>query len=152
MRIRRSILPVKTKEGKLIGSSEKTATRSIRWGGGFNPFATYDLAISACKGRDSTGPMIQKFGDTRYALYGSADRTVCIATYPDPKPEGELDIYLPPWNEGNGTHIWLNVIPLPEDYPALYLALMMDRVNFPGTPKPNWTYGALYLHHGWPNA
>jgi hypothetical protein len=27
---------------------------------------------------------------------------------------------------------------------------MMDRVNFPGMPKPNWTYGALYLYHGHP--
>jgi hypothetical protein len=101
---------------------------------------------------DSTGTMIQKFGDTRYALYGSADRTVYIATYPDLKPAGELNIYLPPWNEGNGTRIWPNVIPLPEGYPAPYLALMMDRVNFPGMPKPNWTYGALYLYHGWPKA
>jgi hypothetical protein len=25
---------------------------------------------------------------------------------------------------------------------------MMDRANFPGMPKPNWTYGALYLYHG----
>lgn len=97
---------------------------------------------------DSTGTMIQKFGDTRYALFGSADRTVYVATYPDLKPAGELNITLPPWNEGNGTRIWPNVIPLPEGYPAPYLALMMDRVNFPGMPKPNWTYGAFYLYHG----
>jgi len=101
---------------------------------------------------DSTGTMIQKFGDTRYALFGSADRTVYIATYPDLEPAGELEIYLPPWNEGNGTRIWPNVISLPEGYPAPYLALMMDRVNFPGMPKPNWTYGALYLYHGWPKS
>ncbi|MEM1444357.1 MAG: hypothetical protein AAGF67_18575, partial [Verrucomicrobiota bacterium] len=97
---------------------------------------------------DSTGTMIQQFGETRFALYGSADRTIYVATYPDLKPAGELDVYLPPWNEGNGTRIWPNVIPLPEGYPAPYLALMMDRVNFPGMPKPNWTYGALYLYHG----
>ena len=101
---------------------------------------------------DSTGTMIQKFGDTHYALYGSSDRTVYIATYPNLEPAGELDIYLPPWNEGNGTRIWPNVIPLPEGYPSPFLALMMDRVNFPGMPKPNWTYGALYLYHGWPQS
>jgi hypothetical protein len=36
---------------------------------------------------------------------------------------------------------------LPEGYPARYIALMMDRINFPGMPKQNWTYGAMYLYH-----
>ncbi|MEM9018593.1 MAG: hypothetical protein AAGC68_16400, partial [Verrucomicrobiota bacterium] len=99
---------------------------------------------------DSTGTMIQQFGETRYALYGSADRTIYIATYPDLEPAGELDVYLPPWNEGNGTRVWPNVIPLPDGYPSPYIALMMDRVNFPGMPKRNWSYGALYLYHGFP--
>ena len=49
---------------------------------------------------------------------------------------------LPPWNDHNGTRIWPNVIPLPAGYPAPYIALMMDRVNFPVMPNPNWTYGA----------
>jgi hypothetical protein len=57
-------------------------------------------------------------------------------------------VTLPPWNDQNGTRIWPNVIPLPAGYPAPYIALMMDRANFPGMPKPNWTYGALYLYHG----
>ena len=99
---------------------------------------------------DSTGTMIQAFGETRYALFGSADRTVYIRTYPELEPAGELKIELPPWNEENGTRIWPNVIPLPEGYPAPFIALMMDRVNFPGMPKPNWTYGALYLYYGYP--
>jgi hypothetical protein len=97
---------------------------------------------------DSTGTMIQKIGTKRYALFGSADRKIYIRSYPDLGPAGELQISLPPWNEGNGSRIWPNVIPLPEGYPAPYIALMMDRVNFPGMPKPNWTYGALYLYHG----
>lgn len=99
---------------------------------------------------DSTGTMIQKFGNKRYALFGSADRKIYIRTYPDLEPAGELKVDLPPWNEKNGTRIWPNVIPLPEGYPAPYIALMMDRVNFPGMPKANWTYGALYLYHGHP--
>ncbi len=99
---------------------------------------------------DSTGTMIQKLGERRYALFGSADRKIYIRNYPDLMPAGELNIDLPPWNDRNGTRIWPNVIPLPEGYPAPYIALMMDRVNFPGMPKPNWTYGALYLYHGHP--
>lgn len=99
---------------------------------------------------DSTGTMIQKFGETRYALFGSADRKIYIRSYPDLKPAGELKVEMPPWNDNNGTRIWPNVIPLPEGYPAPYIALMMDRVNVPGMPKPNWTYGALYLYHGYP--
>ena len=97
---------------------------------------------------DSTGTLIQTFGDKRFALFGSADRKIYIRTYPDLKPAGELKVTLPPWNDQNGTRIWPNVIPLPEGYPAPYIALMMDRANFPGMPKPNWTYGALYLYHG----
>ncbi len=99
---------------------------------------------------DSTGTLIQKFGNQRYALFGSADRKIYVRNYPDLSPAGELKVELPPWNEKNGTRIWPNVIPLPDGYPAPYIALMMDRVNFPGMPKPNWTYGALYLYHGYP--
>jgi hypothetical protein len=101
---------------------------------------------------DSTGTLIQKFGSKRYVLFGSADRKVYIRTYPDLEPAGELQMHLPPWDDGYGTRIWPNVVPLPEGYPAPYIALMMDRVNFPGMPKQNWTYGALYLYHGHPPA
>ncbi|QDV66010.1 hypothetical protein [Crateriforma conspicua] len=97
---------------------------------------------------DSTGTQIQQFGDKRFALFGSADRTVYVRSYPDLKPVGELQIHRPPWNDDHGTRIWPNVIPLPSGYPAPYVALMMDRANFPGMPKRNWTYGALYLYHG----
>lgn len=100
---------------------------------------------------DSTGTMIQTFGDKRYALFGSADRKIYIRSYPDLEPAGELKVDMPPWNDNNGTRIWPNVIPLPEGYPAPFIALMMDRVNVPGMPKPNWTYGALYLYHGYPS-
>jgi hypothetical protein len=99
---------------------------------------------------DSTGTLIQQFGDTRYILFGSADRKVYIRSYPDLQPAGELKMYLPPWDERHGTRIWPNIVPLPEGYPAPYIALMMDRVNFPGMPTRNWTYGALYLYHGHP--
>ena len=85
-----------------------------------------------------------------YALFGSSDRKVYIYTYPDLEPAGELQIHRPPWNEKTGTRIWPNVIPLPEGYPARYIALMMDRLNFPGMQGANWTYGAMYLYHAHP--
>ena len=97
---------------------------------------------------DSTGTMLQKIGSKRYAIFGSADRKVYIRTYPDLKPAGELKMHLPPWNDKTGTRIWPNVIPLPEGYPARYIAVMMDRLNFPGMKGGNWTYGAMYLYHG----
>ena len=98
---------------------------------------------------DSTGTMIQEIGGKRYAIFGSADRKVYIRNYPDLTAAGELNVELPPWNDKSGTRIWPNVIPLPDGYPAPYIALMMDRANFPDMPKPNWTYGALYLFHGY---
>jgi len=99
---------------------------------------------------NSTGTQIQKIGQKRYALFGSADRKVYIYTYPDLKPAGELKMHLPPWNDKTGTRIWPNVIPLPGGYPARYIALMMDRLNFPGMKGGNWTYGAMYLYHAHP--
>jgi hypothetical protein len=99
---------------------------------------------------DSTGTLIQKIGKSRYVFFGSADRKVYIRSYPDLDPVGELNIHLPPWNESTGTRIWPNIIPLPDGYPAPYLALMMDRQNYPGMPARNWTYGAMYLFYAHP--
>jgi hypothetical protein len=98
---------------------------------------------------NSTGTQLQKIGSTYYALFGSSDRKVYVHTYPDLEPAGELNIHLPPWNDTTGGRIWPNVIPLPEGYPAPYIALMMDRLNYPGMKGGNWTYGAMYLYHGY---
>ena len=99
---------------------------------------------------DSTGTLIQKIGDTRYVFFGSADRKVYIRSYPDLTEVGQLQMHLPPWTEQTGTRIWPNIIALPEGYSTRYIAIMMDRVNFPGMPSPNWTYGAMYLYHATP--
>ena len=99
---------------------------------------------------DSTGTLIQKVGRSRYVFFGSADRKVYIRSYPDLASVGELQIHRPPWNEQTGTRIWPNIISLPEGYPARYIAIMMDRVNYPNMPSPNWTYGAMYLYHANP--
>jgi len=56
---------------------------------------------------------------------------------------------LPPWSTTSSTRVWVNLVPLPEGYPSRYLLLMMDRFNFPAIKGPNWSYGALYLYHGY---
>ena len=108
---------------------------------------TYKMIAGPVK-ENSTGTQLQKIGGKYYALYGSADRKVYVKTYPDLEPAGTLNILRPPWDEKINTRIWPNVIPMPEGYPAPYIALMMDRLNFPGMTGDNWTYGAMYLYHG----
>ena len=98
---------------------------------------------------NSTGTSIQRIGDTRYCFSGSSEREIFIYTYPDLKPAGTLKMDLPPWDATAGTRVWPNVVQLPEGYPFRYVALMMDRYNYPGLKGPNWTYGAVYLYHGY---
>ncbi len=97
---------------------------------------------------NSTGTSIQKIGDQFFCFSGSSERKIFIYTYPDLKEAGYLQMDLPPWDDSAGTRVWPNVVQLPDGYPFKYVALMMDRYNFPGLKGPNWTYGALYLYHG----
>ncbi len=127
-----------------IGGYKAVIRESEQWDG------PYERIAGPVK-VDSTGTQIQKIGQKQYVLFGSADRKVYIYTYPDLKPAGQLTMHLPPWNDKTGTRIWPNVIPLPEGYPARYIALMMDRLNFPGMQGANWTYGAMYLYHAHPS-
>lgn len=99
---------------------------------------------------NSTGCLIQKFGSRYYALFGGSDRKFQVYSYPDLKPLGALDMFRPPWDQDSNTRCWPNVIPLPDGYPAPYVALSMDRMNYTGLK--GWTYGALYLYHGHPKA
>jgi hypothetical protein len=98
--------------------------------------------------QDSTGTQIVNVGEAQKVLFGSADRKIYIASYPDLKIEGTLQMDLPPWREGQGTRVWSDVIPLPAGYPWPAVAVMMDRENAPGIPRPNWTYGAVYFYYG----
>ncbi len=98
---------------------------------------------------NSTGTSIQKLNGKRYCFSGSSEREIFVYTYPDLEEVGTLKMDLPPWNEESGTRVWPNVVQLPEGYPFKYVALMMDRFNYPGMKGPNWTYGALYLYHGY---
>ena len=99
--------------------------------------------------QNSTGTSIQSIGDKRYCFSGSSERDIFIYTYPNLKEAGTLKMDLPPWNEKSGTRVWPNVVQLPDGYPFKYVALMMDRFNYPSMHGPNWTYGALYLYHGY---
>jgi len=95
--------------------------------------------------QDSTGVLIQKIGDQRYIFSGNKAGPMLVYSYPDLKYRGEMKIDLPahwPQDPGRG---WPNVFPLPPGFPYHYMALMMDRPNFPGVKGPNWSYGALYL-------
>ena len=98
---------------------------------------------------NSTGTSIQKIGDQRYCFSGSSEREIFIYTYPDLKEAGTLKMDLAPWNETSRTRVWPNVVQLPDSYPFRYVALMMDRFNYPGLKGPHWSYGALYLYHGY---
>ena len=99
--------------------------------------------------QNSTGTSIQTIGDKRYCFSGSSERNIFIYTYPDLKEAGTLKMDLPPWVDSSGTRVWPNVVQLPEGYPFKYVSLMMDRFNYPGMKGPNWTYGAIYLYHGY---
>ena len=97
---------------------------------------------------NSTGTSIQKIGNKLYGFSGSEERKVFIYSYPYLKEIGTLKMDLPPWDINSGTRVWPNVVQLPEGYPFKFVALMMDRYNYPGLKGPNWSYGALYLYHG----
>ena len=116
---------------------------SDKWNG------PYELIAGPAK-VNGTGCLLQKFGSKYYCLFGSADRKFYVYSYPDLAELGSLDMFRPPWDEKVNTRCWPNVIPLPRGYPAPYIALTMDRANYPGLD--GWTYGALYLYHGYPNS
>lgn len=98
---------------------------------------------------NSTGTSIHQIGKEWYCFSGSSEREIFIYSYPDLKEVGILKMDLPPWNESSRTRVWPNVFSLPEGYSTRYIALMMDRFNYPNIQGPNWTYGALYLYYGY---
>lgn len=97
---------------------------------------------------NSTGTSIQKIGGKRYCFSGSSERKIFVYSYPDLKELGTLNMDLPPWDKTSGTRVWPNVVQLPEGYPFRYVALMMDRYQYPYQVGKHWSYGAVYLYHG----
>ena len=47
------------------------------------------------------------------------------------------------WPHGRG---WPTFAEMPEGCPYRYIMLTMDRINYPGIPDPNWTYGAIFIY------
>ncbi len=129
-----------------INGYKAVLLESDKWDSG------YKLIAGPVK-ENSTGTSIQKIDGTRFCFMGSSDREVFIYTYPGLKKAGTLKMDLPPWDKGSRTRIWPNVVELPTNSGRLhnYIALMMDRYNFPGLTGPNWSYGALYLYYGYDN-
>jgi hypothetical protein len=117
---------------------------SDRWDGGFK-------AITSTVPEDSTGTTIVTCDGKLYCLSGSVDRNYYVYSYPDLKKLGALKMSPTPWGDNKGWphgRGWPAFVELPDSYPHKYLMLTMDRINFPGMPKPNWTYGELLLYVG----
>lgn len=125
-----------------IGGYKAVMLESDTWNNGYR-------RIAGPVAHNSTGTSIQCIDGERYCFSGSDRRKVFIYTYPDLKEVGTLKMDLPPWDDQSGTRVWPNVVTLPEGYSFRFVALMMDRFNYPGIEGPNWTYGALYLYHGY---
>lgn len=98
---------------------------------------------------NSTGTSMQQINGNIFCFSGSSENKIYTYTYPDLKEAGTIKIDLPPWDETSGSRVWPNVVQLPDGYPFKYVALMMDRFNYPGMQGQNWTYGGLYLYHGY---
>lgn len=103
--------------------------------------------IAEASGLDATGTQIVNINGCCHVVFGSADRCLYIASYEDLEIKASLCMDLPPWSSETGTRVWPAVIPLPEGSFAPAILVTMDRVNYPGVPQPNWTYGGLYFYH-----
>ena len=115
---------------------------SDRWDGGFVP-------LSQKVKEDSTGTTIVSMNGVRYCLSGSVDRAYYVYSYPMLERKGVLRLSPTPWGESRGWphgRGWPSLVETPEGCPCRYLLLTMDRMNFPGIPNPNWTYGEIFLY------
>ena len=106
---------------------------------------------------DSTGTTIQWMNNVRYCFSGSAEHAFYVYSYPLLKKLGKLKLDIEPWGDTpldtpwgimktNNSRVWPCFAELPDGYPYKYILLTMDRINIPGMPIPNWTYGGLYIY------
>jgi len=125
------------------GTIKACLLESDRWDGGFRPMT--DIVPE-----DSTGTTIALMDGRPRCLTGSADRAYYIYEYPTLKKLGEIPLDVTPWGErkgwphGRGWPAYAEVKM--SDGSTRKVFLTMDRVNFPGMPKPNWTYGKLFIY------
>ena len=117
---------------------------SDRWDGGFAP-------ITKTVAEDSTGTTIACMGGDFICLAGSVDRAYYVYSYPFLEMRGKMKLEPTPWGGAKGWphgRGWPALVELPAGARHRHILLTMDRVNFPGMPKPNWTYGTLSIYVG----
>ena len=115
---------------------------SDSWDGGY-------AEITKRVDENSTGTTIAWFAGGRYCLSGSSDRAYYVYSYPALERLGALEMNPTPWGAAKGGahgRGWPAFVELPEGFPHKCILLTMDRVNFPGMPSPNWTYGGLQIY------
>ena len=98
---------------------------------------------------DSTGTTIAGFGSERFCLSGSRDRAYYVYSYPALAKLGKLQMFPEPWGGAKGGmhgRGWPAFVELPDEFEYRHILLTMDRENFPGMPKPNWTYGGIHVY------
>ena len=96
---------------------------------------------------DSTGCQIMDFGGAKYLMTANAKWLRPVYSYPSLDYVGEWQADFIPYNkECSYGRIFTAFAEMPESFPYRYIMLTMDRQNFPGMPKPNWTYGGIYLY------
>lgn len=139
----------------LVSNFTKAGIRAMmlesdRWDGPFAP-------ITGTVSEDSTGTTIQWMNGRRYCFVGSAAHALHVYSYPKLELLGKIKLQPKPWGDtalqtpwgvlrtGN-SRVWPCFAELPDGYPQRYLLITMDRINVPGMPKPNWTYGGLHVY------
>jgi predicted GH43/DUF377 family glycosyl hydrolase len=87
------------------------------------------------------------FGGTKYVMTANAKWLRPVYSYPSLDYVGEWQADFIPYNrECSYGRIFTAFAEMPESFPYRYIMLTMDRQNFPGMPRPNWTYGGMYLY------
>lgn len=127
---------------RFIKGIKAVMLESDRWDGGYKE-------IAGPVAHDSTGTTIAWAGGTRYCLSGSSDLAYYVYSYPALNEIGKIEMKPTPWGSLSGRphgRGWPAFAELPDGYPHKYILFTMDRMNFPGMPKPNWTYGGLQIY------
>ena len=123
---------------------------SDHWDGQYEP-------LTEIVPEDSTGTTIQWMNGIRYCFSGSAEHALYVYSYPMLQKLGKLKLDVEPWGDTpldtpwgvmktTNSRVWPCFAELPDGYPYKYILLTMDRINIPGMPNPNWTYGGLYIY------
>jgi len=96
---------------------------------------------------DSTGCQVMEFGAGKFVMTANMERRRPVYAYPSLEYVGEWKCDFEPYNaECPNGRIFTAWAETPQGCPWRYVMLTMDRQNYPGMPKRNWTYGAMYFY------